>query len=406
MAAVADGLRTRRTHPYDENKTPKKVSIRERLKHFTWSWFECTMSTGAIATLLSQQPFTFRGLQTIGKIFFILDLVLFVLFCCLITTRFILKPGSLSRSLHHPHESFFFGTFWVSIALILYCIQQYAVPSCGPWLIKTLEILFWLYAACALLVAIFQYHVIFDVENLPVADALPSWILPIYPFLVLGPLASTLLYSQPQSAAIPILIGGITFQGLGWMLALIMYTVYITRLINSELPEEPKRPAMYVAVGPAAYTSNALVQLGSQAKKYLPPGFLGVSSIPVGDVWKAVGVPAGIFLWLVGFWFCALSTVSVLFSIRRAHFTMNWWAFIFPNVGLTIAAIAIGNILGSDGIRGVTSAMTIILVALWLLVAVCNIRALWLGQVLWPGMDEDLEDVEGHGEDVDKERVD
>ena len=155
-----------------------RLPIRERISHFTWSWFECTMSTGAIASLLSQQPYTFDGLQVIGKIFFLLDIVLFLLFTGLITARFIMNPGIFTRSLHHPHESFFFGCFWVSIALILYNIQQYGTPSTGPWLVKALEISFWTYAGCALLVAIFQYHVIFDEENLPVVHAMPSWVLP------------------------------------------------------------------------------------------------------------------------------------------------------------------------------------------------------------------------------------
>lgn len=383
------------------NTSPRKhLPFSERLHHFTWSWFECTMSTGAIATVLGQQPFTFDGLKTIGSIFFILDLVLFIAFCACITYRFThTKRGSLSTSLHHPHESFFFGTFWVSIALILYCIQQYGVPSSGPWLVKALEVLFWLYAACAMLVAVFQYHVIFDEEKLPVVDALPAWILPVYPFLVLGPLSAVLEYSQPRSSALPIMIGGICFEGLGWGVALIMYTIYVTRLINSELPEPSKRPAMYVAVGPAAYTANTLVALGVQAPKVIPPHFLGIDSFPVGDVWKAIGVPCGIFLWLLSFWFFALSTVSIISSWKEMHFTLNWWAFIFPNVGLTIALIQIANVLDSDGMKAVCSALTVMLVIAWILVAVMNVRAVLRGDVLWPGMDEDMEDIEGHGED-------
>ncbi|KAJ4299670.1 hypothetical protein N0V90_004916 [Kalmusia sp. IMI 367209] len=390
-------------HPLQDNRARKHIPLPERLNHFTWSWFECTMSTGAIATLLGQQPLGFDGLKTIGKIFFILDLILFLTFCGCITYRFTHnKSGTLSLSLHHPQESFFFGTFWVSIALILYCIQQYGVPLSGPWLIKALEILFWSYAGCAILVAVFQYHVIFDTRKLPVMDALPAWILPVYPFLVLGPLAAVLEYSQPQLSALPILIGGICFQGLGWSVALFMYTIYVTRLINSDLPEPSKRPAMYVAVGPAAYTANTLVALGMQAPKVLPPNFLGIYSFPVGDVWKAIGVPAGIFLWLLSFWFCALSTVSVISSWKQMYFTLNWWAFIFPNAGLTIALIQIANVLDSRGIKAVCSAMTVILVALWIFVAFMNVRAVLRGDVLWPGMDEDMEDVEGHGEDEER----
>lgn len=88
------------------------------------------------------------------------------------------------------------------------------------------------------------------------------------------------------------------------------------------------------------------------------------------------------------------------------HFTLNYWAFIFPNVGLTIALIQIGNALDSAGIKAVCSAMSILLVAMWLFVATMNIRALWLGQVLWPGMDEDEEDIEGHPHAEKHERLD
>ena len=113
------------------------------------------------------------------------------------------------------------------------------------------------------------------------------------------------------------------------MFAFIIYTIYLTRLIEKDLPAEPKRPGMYVAVGPASYTSNTLVALGMQAPKYLPPGFLGTpTDFPIADVWKAIAVPAGIFLWLLGFWFSALATVSVLFGVRKLHFTLDWWGMI------------------------------------------------------------------------------
>jgi tellurite resistance protein TehA-like permease len=357
------------------------------------------MSTGAIACLLGQQPYNLTGLKTIGKIFFLLDILLFLVFSACITYRFMYNRGSLTLSLHHPHESFFFGAYFVSIALLIYCIEQYGAPSCGPWLIKTLEVLFWGFAGIVMLVAVFQYHVIFDLEQLPVTDAMPAWILPVYPFLTLGVLGGTLLKSQPVESGFPILIGSIAFQGLGWTIAFVMLTIYVTRLVNSDLPEAPKRPAMYVAVGPAAYTANALVALGMQAPKHVPADLLGIKSVPVGDLFKAFGVAAGIFLWLIAFWFSALTTVSVCLSWKESHFTLNHWAFIFPNVGLVIALIQIGKALGSSGIKAVCSAATIILVILWIWVAILNVKGLLQRKVLWPGMDEDMEDIEGHGKE-------
>jgi tellurite resistance protein TehA-like permease len=255
---------------HDHERPASKLPISERLKHFTWSWFECTMSTGALATLIGQQPYTFPGLKTIGATVFVIDIVLFVVFCGCITYRFTRNRNVLSKSLHHPHESFYFGTFWVSIALILYCVQQYGVSSTGPWLTKAFEISFWTYVGCVFLVAVFQYHVIFDEEKLSVSEAMPSWILPVYPFLILGPLAAELVKGQVQTRALPILLGGLCFQGLGWCVAFIMYTLYVTRLIGSEIPEPSKKPGMYVAVGPAGMFITLLVELMTDCVQHTP----------------------------------------------------------------------------------------------------------------------------------------
>lgn len=81
-------------------------------------------------------------------------------------------------------------------------------------------------------------------------------------------------------------------------------------------------------------------------------------------------------------------------------FNLSWWAFIFPNAGLTIAAIQIGNALGSPAIGDVCSAATILIVIAWLVVAVVNVWAVWKRKVLWPGMDEDMEDIEGHPAEI------
>jgi len=57
-----------------------KVSLRGRIHHITWSSFSCTMATGGLALLISEQPHTFRGLSVLGNIVFILDLIIFCVF--------------------------------------------------------------------------------------------------------------------------------------------------------------------------------------------------------------------------------------------------------------------------------------------------------------------------------------
>src|ERR1700761_1756455 len=65
------------------------ITLRDRLKHFTWAWFGMTMATGSLGVVLSITPNQFNGLFTIGKIVFLFDLVLFCTFFALIVTRFI-----------------------------------------------------------------------------------------------------------------------------------------------------------------------------------------------------------------------------------------------------------------------------------------------------------------------------
>ena len=212
------------------------------------------MSTGAVAVVIANTPYKFKGLLTIGKIFFILDIILFLAFTFMITARFILVPRKLPASLYHPVEGLFFGAYWVSVSLILNATQAYGVPNSGPWLVDALRVLFWLYCILVLLVAIFQYYALFQEARLNVEQAMPAWIFPIYPLLVVGTMAAVIIPSQPKEQAFPMWVSALMFQGVAWTVALMMYSIYTQRLMSSMLPPPPTRPGMFVSVGPAGET--------------------------------------------------------------------------------------------------------------------------------------------------------
>jgi tellurite resistance protein TehA-like permease len=117
----------------------------------------------------------------------------------------------------------------VSVSLLLNCMQAYGVPNTGPWLIKTINVLFWIYCAIVLIVAIGQYYVLFQEERLRITDAVPAWIFPIYPLLVIGPMAGTMVPTQPHYDALPMWVGAVMLQGLAWIVALLMYSLYMQR---------------------------------------------------------------------------------------------------------------------------------------------------------------------------------
>jgi C4-dicarboxylate transporter/malic acid transport protein len=365
------------------------------------------MSTGALAVVLGNTPNKFTGLQTIGKVVFMFDLVLFTVFNLCMFVRFILAPRKLLGSLHHPVEGLFFGTYWVSVALILNCTYIYGNPSTGSWLTKALEITFWMYCAAAFIVGIVQYSLFFRLERLDVADAVPAWIFPIYPLLVVGTLAGTILPGQPETPSWKIFVGAVFFQGLAWVVSFLMYGLYMQRLMTSSLPSPTTRPGMYVSVGPAGksiphgrlflsrlliatgYTAAGLLSLANQAPSLISANYFTDISVPDGEIVRIIGIMSGLFIILFAYWFFIITTIAVIVGSRRMSFSLNWWAFIFPNAGLTLATIQAAKVLNSEAINGVASALTILLVIMWFVTAAFCIRAVYLGQILWPGKDED-----------------
>ncbi|ORY64166.1 voltage-dependent anion channel [Pseudomassariella vexata] len=161
----------------------------------------------------------------------------------------------------------------------------------------------------------FQHHIIFGMENMDVGDAVPTWIMSAYTFLVSGPLAAQIAQTQPSPYDMHIIIAGLSGQGLGWMLALLMYSVRFSRLIRLDMPSPSVRPGMYVSLGLAAYTCAGLLALGNQGKEKVPQGYMGITSLD----------------------FSGLTTLSALRKARYMRFSLQWWAFVVSNAGLAIA---------------------------------------------------------------------
>ena len=210
--------------------------------------------------------------------------------------------------------------------------------------------------------------------------------MPVFPIMLSGTLASTIAPSQPTSHRMTILVAGISFQGLGWMLSLIMDALYVHRLLQFGLPDPNLRPGMFIAVGPPSFTGLALIGMSNA----LPANysFFATHSLAI-EILQTLALFTGIFLWSLAFWFFCIALVSVFAGLRKMNFHLVWWAFVFPNVGFTIATIRIGEGLRSQAILWVGSVMTIFLVAIWLFVLAMHARAVLTKQILMPGKDED-----------------
>ena len=374
-----------------------------RIEHFTWAWFCLPMSTGALALLLSPQtqPHTFPGLLIIGKIVYIFTIILFTFVTMLIIYRF-LRYKTLVASLTHPTESLFAATALLSIASLTAGLAHYAIPATGTWLVTAYRVIFWIYFTVSFIWAVFAYVLLFTSPALKISDMTPAWDLPIFPFFLSGTIASTGAKYQGADAG-SMIIAGLTAQGLGFIMSILMYASYVRRMVQFGFPGAAARPAMFIAVGPPSFTALAILGMAESWQQYI-----GIEQKVLGDMLKVMATVVAIFIWSLSLWFFCIAVVACLLAAREMKFRLNWWAFVFPNVGFVIATISIGKALKSQGILWVGSVMTTGLVGVWLFVAVCHVRALWWKDILWPGKDEDVYTQVGQGkiekmnEDVEK----
>ncbi|RAL62721.1 hypothetical protein DID88_004564 [Monilinia fructigena] len=135
-----------------------------------------------------------------------------------------------------------------------------------------------MYVAFTFTVAVAQYSYLFNAKQQTLQTMTPAWILPIFPVMLSGTFASVISGTQTPNNALPILVTGITFQGLGMLVAIFMYGPYMARLMIHGLPDPNARPGMFIAVGPPSFTGLALLGM-SQNFGDIYPAYTTISGV-------------------------------------------------------------------------------------------------------------------------------
>lgn len=379
------------------------VSVKRRICQVSWAWFTTSMSTGGIALLLNQTPHQFSGLTVIGKIVFILNLVVFLSLCTAMGIRFIDNPSSLKRSFQDASETHFVATSVLSIATIIMGIESYGSASCGPWLQVVERVLFWLYVALAMLMAILHNWYLYHTHMASRQPFALLRLLPSFPAMLSGTMASVVASKLPARQAKPMLIGGTTLQGFGFIMSVLVYAEFLYRSNKTGLPKPLERPEMFIAVGPWSFTAVALIGMAEVAKDKWPQRYIlsvadssgsAPSTVAAADIALVLATMSAVFLWMMSLFFFCIAAISTLAACRvfggngEMTMSMSWWGMVFPNTGFTLATIDIGEALESEGVLWVASGMTIAQVTTWLMVAGLTIWGVYTRRLLWPEPEE------------------
>ncbi|KAJ5096229.1 hypothetical protein NUU61_005585 [Penicillium alfredii] len=369
------------------------LSWKKRIRHVTWAYFTLTMATGGLANVFYDVPYRFRGLDTIGIVVFLLNIVLYLMIWGLLIARFYHYPYTFKASFLHPTESLFVPASVVSFGTILINISQYGAGNAGGWLMRAVGILFWIDAALAVIFSAGIYLLLWSTQTFTIAQMTPIWIFPAYPMLIIGPHAGILSSKLDPSRALSIIIGGTTIQGVGFLVSLMVYSAFIYRLMTQKLPRENVRPGMFVSVGPSGFTVAGIVNMAAEAKRSFPIDFMGNGAL-AGDVLRVVVDFAALWLWGLAIFFFIIAGAAHWSAIGpgRMVFSMTWFSFVFPNTALVTATFAIGKAFSCKAINVVGCAAVFPLILMYFFVCYMMMRAIILRQILWPQKGEDRDE--------------
>lgn len=108
------------------------------------------MSTGVISICLHQLPYNARWLRIISDLYFVLNVVIFLLFTVITALRYMLYPRLFLTVLGHPHQSLFLATFPIGLATIINMLVLVCVPAWGYGMAIFTWVLWWIDGVLAL----------------------------------------------------------------------------------------------------------------------------------------------------------------------------------------------------------------------------------------------------------------
>ncbi|KAK8910614.1 hypothetical protein QC760_001554 [Botrytis cinerea] len=384
---------TKTFDPVDVETSKHKKGWRKIVRNFTPSWFSATMGTGIVSILLHNLPYNGAWLKYISVIIFVFNIFLFCTFLAISLARYILYPQIWTAMIRHPAQSLFLGTFPMGLATIINMTVFVCVPAWGGWVVYLAWTLWWIDAIISVATCFYLPFVIMSLHKVELSTMTAAWLLPIVAPIVAaasgGIVASVL--PNPQHALYTVLVSYILF-GTGFPLAMTILVIYFQRLTVYKIPPREVIVSVFLPLGPLGQGGFALMQLGKVSLTLFPQTNT-LPAIPApgpGPIFYTLGFLFALTMWGFGLLWLFFALASI--SRSRFPFNMGWWGFTFPLGVFTTSTVMIGAELPSRFFRVLGTVFSVLVTALWVMVAVGTVkRALWGGLIFAPC----LKDVEG-----------
>lgn len=329
------------------------------------AWFGAVMGTGAMGILISLQS---QVLEQQGFDWMVIDWVAIGLLWVATALAVILWPRYFRRLAHRhelreeiadPGHGAMLAT--VPAGLLVLSVGWGAI---GPLTLPE-PIAMWIavvLVAAGVVISV-GYSAIWatsiSTHEVGLARIHGGWMIPVVmPLLV--PIALVPIMHYWTNLTLPLLIVGFAFLGIGTMLFLAIFSMFVIRLATQAPLPNPMSPSLWIPLAPAGVFGVAIIRLSQSAEAY---GIVGPDS-----VWLAVAIAVmgiGFGLWWALF---ALLELQRTRSNGGVIFHMGWWGFVFPIAAMAISITLVGQVTEFSPLFGIVA--SVIAVGVWILVSV------------------------------------
>lgn len=332
------------------------------------------MNTGLLGILIHQLPYQFRGAGVLSTIFFIADVVLFVLFTAIQIVRHILfTKAAIRQTCATMDELCFWGTLPIALVTIVAQIGVSA-STATSWSDSAQHgftvfavVLWYIDVAIMLAMAFIVYYLMAKwkmAEKTPIPTGVFLPAVGTTTVALIGGIIVNYSFNMSSRLAVPVIILGYLLNGFGWWLATLVYPVFLSNLWSTGLLPPAKLPALMMLVGPPGQAGVALQVLGTASAKYFggyDKGTFLQAEAGTG-MFNASMMLALLMLGFDVFWLIFVAYALIDTAIQRKLVPgMPWWSTIFPVGTMNTTFIVLGQELDSPTFRVLGTGLFLIL---------------------------------------------
>lgn len=167
----------------------------------------------------------------------------------------------------------------------------------------------------------------------------PLWLLPVITLIVCSTtgqlLAETLISIHLPHAFLTMGVS-IVMVVIGGCLALMILTVYISRILIDGFPDIDVIISSFIPLGACSQAGYSLLLLGQNLKATMPSGAGSVTGDELsGRILSVCCFFTSFSLWSLGIWWLFMAFIVIADMLLRGYripFNLAFWGLVFPNV--------------------------------------------------------------------------